>query len=287
MHADEVDTDPSLVRRLVLSQFPHWADLAVEPVLPRGTDNANYRLGESLLVRLPRREDNVRPLAKEIEWLPRLAPLLPLPVPQPVASGEPGEGFPFPWAIFTWVEGGNATIDGVDAAATADAMGAVVGALRRIDASGAPPGLRRGTLAAQDERTRAGLAQLTGRYDTDALLAVWEEAVAAPAFDGPPTWCHCDLDLRNVLFASGKPCGLVDFGSIGAGDPASDDAAAFKLLPPGARAAFWAATGADDASIARARGWTVFQCAMALPYYTPENNPALFFESERWLGEVL
>jgi aminoglycoside phosphotransferase (APT) family kinase protein len=287
MHADEVDTDPSLVQRLVAGQFPQWSSLSVEAVLPRGTDNANYRLGEHLLVRLPRREGNIRALAKEIEWLPRLGPQLPLDVPQPVASGEPAAGFPFPWAVFTWVEGTNAPIDEIDAAATAEALGAVVAALRRIDAADAPPGLRRGTLAALDEPTRAGIAQLEERADTGALLAVWEEAVSAPPFDGPPTWCHCDLDLRNVLFASGRPCGLVDFGSIGAGDPASDDAAAFKLLPAHAREPFWAAAGADDASIARARGWTIFQCAMALPYYTPENNPALFFEAERWLGEVL
>jgi len=287
MHAGEVDTDPSLVQRLVAGQFPQWADLPIEPVLPRGTDNANYRLGRNLLARLPRREGNIRPLAKEIEWLPRLGPHLPLTVPEPVADGEPAEGYPFPWAIFTWVEGANATVDDIDPAATAEAVGAFVAALRRIDAGGAPPGLRRGTLAAQDERTRAGIAQLDGRHDTDSLLAVWEAALAAPAFDGPPTWGHCDLDLRNVLFASGKPCGLVDFGSIGAADPASDDAAAFKLLPAGARDAFWAAVGADDASLARARGWTLFQCAMALPYYTPENNPALFFEAERWLGEIV
>jgi aminoglycoside phosphotransferase (APT) family kinase protein len=287
MHADEVDTDPSLVQRLIAGQFPQWNGLAVEPVTPRGTDNANYRLGEHLLARLPRREWNVGALAKEVEWLPRLGPLLPLAVPQPVASGEPAEGFPFPWAVFTWVEGANAAVDEIDAAATAGAVGAVVAALRRVDAADAPPGLRRGTLAALDERTRAGIAQLQGHGDTDALLAAWENAVAAPAFDGPPTWCHCDLDLRNVLFASGSPCGLVDFGSIGAGDPASDDAAAFRLLPAHARDAFWTAVGADDASIARARGWTIFQCAMALPYYTPENNPALYFEAERWLGEVL
>ena len=187
--------------------------------------------------------------ARRRSSVPRLSPLLPLTVPEPVANGEPAEGFPFPWAIFTWVDGANATVDAVNPAATAEAVGAFLVALRGIDGDNASPGLRRGTLATQDERTRAGIAQLADRHDTDALLAVWEVALTTPAFDGPPTWCHCDLDLRNVLFASGKPCGLVDFGSIGAGDPASDDAAAFKLLPADARDAFWATVGADDTSI--------------------------------------
>jgi aminoglycoside phosphotransferase (APT) family kinase protein len=286
MHADEVDTDPSLALQLVASQFPQWSDLPVEPVLPRGTDNANYRLGEHLLVRLPRRDLNVRPLAKELEWLPRLGPLLPLAVPQPVAAGEPAEGFPFPWAVFTWADGGSATPESVEVRTTAAELAAFVAALRRVDPAGAPPALRRGTLHAHDERTRAAIAKLDDRYDTSAMLAVWEEALSAPAWEGPPTWCHCDLDLRNVLFAGGRPVGVLDFGGAGAGDPASDDALAFKVLPAAARDSFWGASRADEGSVARARGWTVFQCAMALSYYTPENNPALYFEAERWLTEL-
>jgi aminoglycoside phosphotransferase (APT) family kinase protein len=283
MHADEVDTDSSLVQSLVAEQFPQWAGLPVEPVLPRGTDNANYRLGSELLVRLPRRESTVPALEKELRWLPTLAPLLPLAVPEPLASGEPTEGFPFPWAVLTWVEG--RTADRIDSVRTADDLAAFVAAFRAIDADGAPPGHRRGALRAYDERMRATVEKLAD-HDTEALLGGWEEARAAPAWDGPPTWCHGDLDLRNVLFADARPVGVVDFGTIGVDDPATDDAAAFKLLPAEARERFWDRVGADGASIARARGWTIFQCVMALSYYTPANNPALFSEAERWLTEL-
>ena len=65
MHADEVDTDVTLVRRLLAAQFPRWADLPIEPVRPFGTDNANYRLGDDMVVRLPRREQTSRTLEKE------------------------------------------------------------------------------------------------------------------------------------------------------------------------------------------------------------------------------
>jgi aminoglycoside phosphotransferase (APT) family kinase protein len=175
----------------------------------------------------------------------------------------------------------------VDARRTADDLAAFVAALRRADPADAPPALRRGALHRWDERTREAIAKLAGRYDTDAMLAAWEDALAAPEWQGSPTLCHCDLDLRNVLFTDGRPTAVLDFGGVGVGDPASDDALAWKVLPARARDAFWSALGVDDASLARARGWTVFQCAMALSYYTPENNPALFLESERWLVEAL
>jgi aminoglycoside phosphotransferase (APT) family kinase protein len=113
MHADEVDTDPSLVQRLIAGQFPEWADLPVEPVVPLGTDNANYRLGEDKLVRLPRQEEKVAGLERELEWLPRLAPALPLPIPEPLGRGEPAEGFPFPWSVLSWLDGTNASVEQV------------------------------------------------------------------------------------------------------------------------------------------------------------------------------
>src|SRR3954453_20389503 len=103
MHADEVDSDSSLVQRLIAGQFPEWADLPVEAVYPLGTDNANYRLGGDKLVRLPRREGNVAALGRELEWLPKPAPAIPFPVPRPLGSGEPAEGFPFPWAVYKWI----------------------------------------------------------------------------------------------------------------------------------------------------------------------------------------
>jgi aminoglycoside phosphotransferase (APT) family kinase protein len=286
MHADEVDTDPSLVQRLVAGQFPQWTDLPVEPVFPLGTDNANYRLGADKLVRLPRQSDKVEGLERELEWLPVFAPLLPLAVPEPLGRGEPSEGFPFPWGVFTWLDGQNASVHDV-ALETAVELAELILALRRLDAANAPPGLRHGTLRELDEWVRSGVAKFSGEHDGEGLLAAWEETLDAPPWDGPPTWSHCDLDLRNVVFQDGRPSGVLDWGWAGAGDPASDAAAAWKMLPAAARDAFWGALAADEAEVTRARGWTLMQCAGALSYYTPENNPALYFEAERWLTEIL
>jgi aminoglycoside phosphotransferase (APT) family kinase protein len=176
MHADEVDSDSSLVQRLVGGQFPEWAELPVEAVYPLGTDNANYRLGDDKLVRLPRQESKVAALGREVEWLPTLAPVVPFPIPQPLGSGEPAEGFPFPWAVYTWIEGANVSAGDV-APGTGTALADVIVALRGIDATDAPPGLRHGTLRAQDDRVRQYLPKIPSRYDVDALRSAWDEVV--------------------------------------------------------------------------------------------------------------
>jgi aminoglycoside phosphotransferase (APT) family kinase protein len=130
-------------------------------------------------------------------------------------------------------------------------------------------------------------SKLPAGYDAEGLLSAWDEALETQPWGGPPTWCHCDLDLRNIVFLDGRPSAVLDWGWAGAGDPASDAAAAWKVLPAESRTLFWEALGADEVEIARARGWTLMQCAGALSYYTPENNPALFHEAERWLSELL
>ena len=111
MHADEVDIDVALVRRLLAAQFPQWADLPIEPVRSAGTDNAIYRLGDEMAVRLPRIHWAVGQVDKEQEWLPKLAPHLPLAIPVPLAKGIPGEGYPWNWSVYPWLEGENATIE--------------------------------------------------------------------------------------------------------------------------------------------------------------------------------
>jgi aminoglycoside phosphotransferase (APT) family kinase protein len=162
MHADEVDTDVALVRRLLSGQFPQWAGLRVEPVVSYGTDHDIYRLGDALSVRLPRIGWATAQAAKEAEWLPRLAPHLPLAVPRPVAMGQPAEGYPYDWSVCTWLPGGDATgtIDDLEQAAVD--LAEFVTALRRVDTTGAPPrppGSRAGPLAGFDEFVRRAVAQ--------------------------------------------------------------------------------------------------------------------------------
>ena len=94
MHPDEIEIDVSLVGRLIASQFPQWAALAMEPVESAGTENAIYRLGDKMAVRLPRRPGSVEQIEKEQRWLPVLVPHLPLPIPGPLGRGKPDAGYP-------------------------------------------------------------------------------------------------------------------------------------------------------------------------------------------------
>jgi aminoglycoside phosphotransferase (APT) family kinase protein len=246
------------------------------------------RLGDDKLVRLPRQPGKVAALERELEVLPRLAASLPLAIPAPLGRGEPAEEFPFPWAVYTWLDGENVGVGQIrDPQRVAVELAKFILCVRALDPAGAPLGLRRGTLRELDGWVRDRTAMLADRYDRAAILAAWDEALELPAWDGAPTWCHCDLDLRNIVFLAGRPSAVLDWGGAGLGDPASDGAAAWKVLPAEGRTAFWEALGADDDEIARARGWTLMQCTGALSYYTPENNPALFHEAERWLTELL
>ncbi len=292
MHADEVETDASLVRRLLAAQFPAWAELPIERVLPAGTDNAIYRVGNDVSVRLPRIERATEALEKECEWLPRLAPLLPLPVPVPIARGEPGEGYPWRWAVCRWLEGENATPERLaDPGQAALALAGFVSALRRVDATGGPgPGrhnaFRGAPLATRDDPTRAAIASLGSAVDAGAASA-WDEALAAPEWDRPPTWIHGDLDSRNMLATQGRLSAVLDFGCLGVGDPAYDVMVAWKLLPAETRDLFRTALAVDDATWARACGLALSQALIALGYYTMDTNPVLVLEARRWLAEVL
>jgi aminoglycoside phosphotransferase (APT) family kinase protein len=283
MHADELEIDDVLVRRLLAKQFPKWSKLPLSRVEPAGTVHAIFRLGNDLSVRLPRRERPRDPGGKEVEWLPRLAQLLPLDVPVPVAQGRPTGEYPWFWDIYRWVEGETVPIEEIDQIQAARDLAAFVAALQQVDPTGAPLG-RGIPLAERDESFRYWLA----RFDGDpSVRGEWERALAAPPWNGPPVWHHGDLDMRNWLVRNGRISGIIDWGEMGVGDPACDVMVAWKLHSPAARDAFRNALPTDDATWARARGWLLSQAVAALAYYTPENNPTLYHEAEAWLHLVL
>jgi aminoglycoside phosphotransferase (APT) family kinase protein len=288
MHEDELEVDVPLVRRLLEAQFPEWAELELDRVLPAGTDNAIFRLGDDMAVRLPRIRWAAGQPDKEFEWAPRLAPSLPLEVPVPLAKGVPGEEYPWEWTVCRWLHGDTALAHPVaDAHQLASDLAGFVVALQRIDPTGAPPARRGRPLATVDDSTRASLAALAAELDGRALTVAWEKALAASAWDGAPVWTHGDLDPRNLVVREGRLTGVLDVGGVGIGDPACDVAAAWKVLPAPAREGFRAALDVDDATWERARGWVVSQSVNALAYYTLENNAALVRECRRWLAEVL
>ena len=289
MHADEVETDATLVRRLLAGQFPQWAELRIEPVVSYGTDHDIYRLGDHLAARLPRIEWATGQAAKEARWLPRLAPHVPLAVPVQLAMGHPAEGYPFDWSVYEWLPGANAngTIGDLDRAAVD--LAAFVTALRQVDTAGAdprPPHGRGGPLVEGDESVRRSIAQLGDRIDGEATLRSWQESLSAPAWDGPEVWVHGDLLPGNVLVVDGRLSAIIDFGGLNVGDPACDLQPAWNVFAGASRTRFRTELEVDDASWLRGRGWALSQAVNALPYYW-DTNPGMIRQASHALAQVL
>ena len=270
MPAAEVDVSPDLVRRLLAAQQADLAHLPIE-VMANGWDNVMCRIGDELVARLPRREMAVRFLVNEQRWLPVLEPRLPLPVPAPVRAGQPGLGYPWPWSIVPFLPGQvasqNPPADLRDAAVS---LGRFLGALHTPAAPDAPAHASRGVpLADRSATVTQNLSAVGGLVDAKAAMRAWEAAVAAPRWDRSPVWVHGDLHPANILVHHGRISGVIDFGDITSGDPATDLSVAWMLLPPECHGAFrdaYRAGGAcagDDGIWARARGWAL---ALALVF---------------------
>jgi aminoglycoside phosphotransferase (APT) family kinase protein len=289
MHADEIDTDVELVRRLLAGQLPHWAELPIEPVVSYGTDHDIYRLGDALAARLPRIGWATEQAAKEKEWLPKLAPHLPLAVPVQLAMGEPAEGYPFAWSVYEWLPGENAngTIEDLEQAAVD--LAAFVRALRVVDATAAWPrsrGARGAPLAELDGGVRRSIAELGDRIDRVAALRSWDESLEAPEWDGDDAWVHGDLLPGNLLVVDGRLSAVIDFGGLNVGDPACDLQPAWNVFAGESRSRYRAELRVDDASWLRGRGAALAQALAALPYYW-DTNPGMVRQASRALEQVL
>jgi len=293
LHADEIDISEALVRRLLAAQFPAWATLRVEPVVSDGTDNAMFRLGRDMAVRLPRYPAAAKQVEKEQTWLPRLAPHLPLPIPVAIANGSPApaNGYPWQWSVCRWLDGEQPISTQSDVAQIAVDLAEFVAALHKIDpADGPPPGAhntgRGEPLARRDLATRDAIAALHGTIDVDAVTAAWEADLNAPVRHRQPVWIHGDLSAGNLLVANGRLSGVIDFGCLGVGDPACDLIVAWNLFSEDARRTYRAALMVDDATWARGRGWALSVALIQLPYYR-DTNPVIAANAVRTIETVL
>lgn len=290
MHENEMFVNDALVRSLLAAQFPQWAMLPLKRVESTGTDNAIYLLGDALAVRLPRIEWATGQAEKELQWLPRLAPNLPLSIPAPIAIGEPAEGYPWRWAVYRWFEGVDAIVGRIgDLAEAAKAMAQFVAALRRIDPAGGPlpAGSRRDTLAMRDELVRRIIAELPGgEIDREATAGAWDAAMKLPAWQGTPVWIHGDLHAGNLLIDEGRLSAVIDFGCMGVGDPAFDLLFAWSMLTAETREIFRAELQPDEQEWERGKGFALSMGLIAYPYYK-ESNPLFAGVAKRIIDEVL
>jgi len=284
-HDDEFSIDVRLVRALVDRSLPEFASLPLSPLRASGSSNALFRLGDELLVRLPRQPGGSTTIEKEARWLPEIGPRLPVSVPEIVATGEPGLGYPERWSVVRWIDGTVPVVDDHGPATTvtggrlASDLASMVNALRNIEiptSALADPELRwyRGApLGAQDAHTRhsvelcRSISELA--LDLDAALEVWEQAMALPGIERAATtrWYHGDLLAENLLVRDGRLAAVLDFGGLAVGDPTIDLIVAWEVLDAASREVFRAAVGADDETWLRGRAWALSLALMTFPYY--------------------
>lgn len=291
MHPGMHPIDDDLVRRLIAGQFPQWAGLPVERWPSGGTVNAMYRLGDDMVVRLPLVRGGAEAVSMEQGWLPRLAPYLPTRIPEVLGAGEPAQGYLWPWSVYRWLAGEHPEAGVLsEPVLLAEDLAAFVAAMRSITLPGAPKAHRGGPVASLDAETQVAIMELRGilqeDVDCDAVTAVWEEALRAPGWDGPPVWLHADLMPGNLLIDGARLASVIDFGCAGLGDPACDLFPAWNLLPADARKIFREALAVDDATWIRGRGRTLSQALIALPYYR-RTNPAMAHNARHVIRAVL
>jgi aminoglycoside phosphotransferase (APT) family kinase protein len=275
---DRTSIDASLARRLVDSQFPQWSDLPIAEVEVDGWDNRTFRLGSELTVRLPSGDWYAQQVAKEQRWLPVLAPRLPLPIPAPVARGEPDSGFPYPWSVYRWLEGELASKARIaDLTGFATTLAGFLSALGRIDATGGPePGqhnfFRGGPLSTYADETHEAIDALGAEVPRDRVERVWEDAMAT-SWDRDPVWLHGDVATGNLLVRDERLAAVLDFGSSGVGDPACDVVIAWTFLSGASRDRFRADLGVDAATWSRGRGWGLWKALISLVGHLENDSP--------------
>jgi len=278
--AADVQVDVALVQRLLESQHP---DLADRPIVEfaNGWDNVMFRLGDELVVRVPRREMAGRLVANEVAALPDLAPRLPIPVPTPVRVGHPDDEYPYVWAVLPWLDGRPVGTDPLaDPAAASRQLGEFLRALHVEAPADAPANPYRGQFIGEnDDRLRERLAADNGTveaftdFTVDSLLARWEELIDVAAHGSPPVWLHGDLHPLNVLTDGTAITAVIDWGDVTSGDPAVDLAVAWNLFEPADRSVMQVVAGVDDATWQRAEAWALYFAAVYL--LSSDDDPAL------------
>ena len=257
--AADVEVDAALTQALLKEQHPILAHLPCVPI-EAGWDNAMVRLGDTFCVRLPRRTAAAALIEHEQAWLPALAEQLPIHIPVPLWTGEPGCGYPWRWSIVPWLAGEPADLS-PPANAEAPRLGAFLKALHTPAPANAPANPFRGVPLQQrapgvEERMRR--LETQSALITPELRRMWAASLTVPV-DVPPTWIHGDLHPRNVLVEDGVFSGIIDWGDIAVGDRATDLAAIWMLFEdPQARRAAWSAYGTVTyATYMRAKGWAI------------------------------
>ncbi|MCW8408977.1 aminoglycoside phosphotransferase family protein [Legionella sp. PATHC035] len=286
-----VPIDVSLVHRLIQSQFPQWSALSIQPVEFSGWDNRTFHLGSEMTVRLPSDGFYALQVEKEQRWLPYLASHLSLPIPTPLAQGEPTEDYPWHWSIYRWIEGQSASIARIDEMNRFAAdLAQFLLQLQGINARGGPLAgehsfYRGGALSTYDAETQKAIKILRHQIDSGTLSSIWSKALSE-AWLSAPVWVHGDIAPGNLLVKEGRLCAVIDFGQLAVGDPACDLVIAWTFFKAESREVFRKTLQLDQATWARARGWALWK-ALIVCARLPGTNPEDIDRSWKVIEELI
>ena len=287
----KIDINVALVRHLVDTQFPKWADLTIKPVEFSGWDNRTFHLGESMSVRLPTAEGYIPQAAKEQYWLPILASHLPLPIPTLLAQGEPDNNFPWKWGVYRWIEGETANVKLIkNLDEFAKTLAYFLRILHHIDPTGGPVAgkhsfFRGAPLLIYDEETRNAIDALHNEVDTNIAKEIWEVALAS-TWQGSPVWFHGDIASDNLIVKEGRLSAVIDFGCCGVGDPSCDLTIAWTLLFGSSREIFRTELNIDNASWSRGCGWALWKALITLQEHINTDNKAKVNDTKNTINAV-
>ena len=285
------EINATLVKQLLRTQFPQWAELPVTPVVSDGWDNRTFRLGDSMSVRLPSALRYVAQVQKEHRWLPVLRSRLPLAIPVPLALGVPGASYPWHWSIYSWLDGKPAHASHIhDLGRFAIDLAHFLVALRGIDAHNGPVAgahnfHRGGSLAVYDTEVRQSIGLLADMIDVAAVAEVWDTGLAT-SWQEPAVWVHGDVAETNLLVQEGLLNAVIDFGNVGIGDPACDLVIAWTFFDPANRKKFRSAVALDSATWKRARGWAIWK-ALITSVQLRDTNPKEAKKAREVIRDIL
>ncbi|OYV47377.1 MAG: hypothetical protein B7X06_03115 [Verrucomicrobia bacterium 21-51-4] len=276
---------------LIAEQFPQWAHWAIRPVERSGWDNKTFRLGETLLIRLPSAQGYAAQVPKEQKWLPRLAPQLSFPIPEPIALGAPSKSYPWNWSVYRWIDADPAqSIQTDQLPRFASDLAQFLNELHRIDAQEGPAAgahnyYRGASPAVYDNETRRAIIQLKSLIDADAASDLWEKALSS-TWAHKPVWVHGDLSIDNLLIKEGRLCAVIDFGCMGTGDPACDLVIAWTFFTKSTRQIFKSQLDLGSDTWARARGWALWKALITLASSQNKASPQAL-KTQQIISELL
>jgi aminoglycoside phosphotransferase (APT) family kinase protein len=263
----EIVVDERLARGL-LAQFPELEIDVLRP-LGYGWDYTIWVVNDRYAFRFPRRQVVVAGTEREIAILPKLAPVLPLPIPVPLFAGRATDEYPWPFfggLLLAGREISEAGLNGDGRLAVALQLAGFLSSLHAIDLDEPLPldVNARADMTRRVPLAREALAQIEqlGIWQPPpSLTAVLDEAEGL----GPTkltTVVHGDLHFRQVLVEGRKVTGIVDWVDICRSDPAIDLSLVWGLLDASQRAAFIDGCGeVSDEQLLRARVLALSLCA--------------------------